>query len=58
MGYMGGIDDDERALFQSMILHFVQALNAERQKTAELQRRLDLAEERLRFFDGIHYGIV
>lgn len=58
MGYMGGIDDDERALFQSMILHFVQALTAERQKNAELTRRLELAEDRLKFFDAAHYGIV
>jgi hypothetical protein len=55
---MGGLDDDERALFQSMILHFVQALNAERQKNAELQRRLEVAEDRLRFFDAAHYGIL
>jgi hypothetical protein len=52
------MDDDERTLFNAMIAHFVTALNAERGRNADLQRRLDCAEARLKFFDAAHYGIV
>lgn len=54
---LGFMDDNERALLTSTILHFVTALNAERQRAAELTRRLEVAEERLRLLDAVHYGL-
>jgi hypothetical protein len=58
MGYIGGMDDDERALLTSTLYHFVVKLNEERSKSADLQRQLDCANERLRLLDVRHYGIV
>lgn len=58
MAYLGGIDDDERALFSGMILHFVQALNAERNRTADLTRELDCMRERVQLLEAAAYGLI
>lgn len=58
MHFLPPVDDEERTLFNAMLAHFAQALNTERGKNADLQRRLDCAEARLRFFDAAHYGLV
>lgn len=58
MGYIGGLDTDERAFLESLISHFVLKLNEERRHSADLQRQLDCANERLRLLDAVHYGLV
>ena len=58
MAYLGNISDDERAMFHAMISHFVAALNAERGKTAELTRRLEVADERLKLLEAAAYGLI
>lgn len=58
MAYLGGIDDDERSMFQAMISHFVSALNDERGKTADLTRQLDCLRERLQLLEAAGYGLI
>lgn len=56
MTYLGGLDDDERSMFQAMIAHFVSALNDERGKTADLTRQLECERERIQLLEAAGYG--
>jgi hypothetical protein len=53
---LGGLDVDEREMLQMMILHYVQALNAERSKSADLTRRLECERERVALLEVAAYG--
>lgn len=56
--YLGGLCGDERQQLTEMLCHFVARLNEERARAADLERRLEAAEARLRFFEASHYGAI
>lgn len=45
-------------MLHDLVHTFVVKLNVERRLTADLTRRLEAANERLRVLDAVHYGIV
>jgi hypothetical protein len=53
---LGGLDHDERQMLHDLVAHFVNALNAERARVADLARKLDAANARLELFTGASYG--
>lgn len=57
MSYLGGLDSDERSMFQAMISHFVLKLNEERARTADLTRQLECANERISLLEMQAYGL-
>lgn len=57
VGGMGGVDSDERQMYLDLILSFVNRLNGERTKTAELTRKLAAATERLELLEMTCYGL-
>lgn len=57
MAYLGGMDNDERSMFQSLIAHFVNRLNDERRLTAELRDKLEAADERISLLEMQAYGL-
>jgi hypothetical protein len=52
-----GLDHEEWALTQAIIAHYAKALAEARDKCADLQRRLDCANERLKVLEGVYYGV-
>jgi hypothetical protein len=57
MTYLGGLSGDEREMFQTLLAHFVDKLNEERLRTAELSRQMDIANERLALLEAAAYGM-
>lgn len=57
MAYLGGMDNDERSMFQSLIAHFVNRLNDERRLTAELRDKLEAADERISLLEAAAFGL-
>jgi len=53
---LGGLEGDEREQLQQLICHFVNRLNEERALSADLARRLAVAEQRVSFLEAAHYG--
>lgn len=51
-----GLDHEEWALTQAIIAHYAKALAEARDKCADLQRRLDAANERLSLLECSIYG--
>jgi hypothetical protein len=56
VAYLGGLDDDERSMFQSLIAHFVDRLNDERGRSADLTRQLEAMRERISLLEMQAYG--
>lgn len=56
MAYLGGLDDDERTMFQTMVAHFVNKLNEERERSAKLSRQLESMRERVQLLEAAAYG--
>jgi hypothetical protein len=54
---LGGMDNDERAMFQSLIAHFVNRLNDERRLVGELRDKLETAHERISLLEMQAYGL-
>lgn len=52
-----GLDHEEWALTQAIIHHYAMQLSEARNKLADLQRRLDCANERLHVLEGVYYGV-
>ena len=57
MAYLGGLSGDEREMFQTLLAHFVDKLNEERLRTAELTRQMDIANERISLLEAAAYGM-
>lgn len=55
MTYLG-LDDDERKMFQMLVAHFVDALNEERGRNADLVRQVDCMRERVSLLEMQAYG--
>jgi hypothetical protein len=58
MSYLGGLNDDERSMYQSMIHRFALALQEERQRAADLTRQLECERERIALLEAAGYGII
>jgi hypothetical protein len=56
MAYLGGIDSDEREMFQTLIHHFSLKLHEERARIADLTRRLECAQARISLLEAAGYG--
>jgi hypothetical protein len=52
-----GLDHEEWALTQAIIAHYAKALAEARDKCADLQRRLDCANERMALLEMSAYGV-
>lgn len=57
MSYMGGVDADERQLYQDLLVSFANRLSAERAKTADLMRQNAALTERLELLEATYYGL-
>jgi len=57
MAYLGGLDDDERAMLHDLVNTFVMKLNIERRLTADLTRQLEAAKERIELLEAAAYGL-
>jgi hypothetical protein len=56
--YLGGLDDDERTMFQTLIHHFALKLQEERAKNADLTRQLECERERIKLMECAAYGFL
>jgi hypothetical protein len=54
--YMGGVNDDERHMYETLVNHFALRLHEERSKTADLTRQLDCMRERISILETGAYG--
>jgi hypothetical protein len=52
-----GLDTEEWLLMQQVITHYARQLHEAREKAADLQRRLDAAQERMELLEGLAYGM-
>jgi hypothetical protein len=50
------LEHDERRMLNDLIAHFVTALNVERGKSAELERKLSAMAERVILLEAAAYG--
>ena len=57
MSCLGGMDEDERQTFLTLVHHFALKLQEERQHSADLTRQLDCARERLELLEAAAYGL-
>jgi hypothetical protein len=57
-GGLGGLDADERAMYQELLVSFANRLSGERQKTADLRRQLEAATQRLAVLEAVSYGAI
>lgn len=54
---LGGLEHDERRMLNDLISHFVQALNKERARSADLALKLETASARLELLEAAAYGL-
>jgi hypothetical protein len=54
---LDSLGPDERAMFQDLLVHFVNALNVERRLTADLTRQLETLRERIQLLEAAAYGL-
>lgn len=53
---LGGLDDDERTMYTSMVHHFAMRLNEERAHSADLVRQIECLRERISLLECAAYG--
>lgn len=51
------LESEDWALMHQIITHYVTQLGEAREKIADLQRRLDAANERMALIEGLNYGV-
>jgi hypothetical protein len=54
--YMGGVNDDDRHMYETLVNHFALRLQEERARTADLTRQLDCMRERISILETRAYG--
>jgi hypothetical protein len=57
MSYLGGVDEDERSMFQTLLHHFALKLQEERLRIADLTRQLECERERVKLLEMQAYGL-
>lgn len=57
MAYLGGVDNDERAMLHDLIGVLVDRLNVHRRLNDDLTRQLEGERERIRLLEAAAYGL-
>jgi hypothetical protein len=55
---LGGLDDDERRMYTSMVHHFALRLNEERSRCADLERQIECMRARISLLEAAGYGLI
>lgn len=53
---MSGLDSEEWMMMHQIVTHYAHQLQTERDRVADLQRRLDAALARQELLEGLAYG--
>lgn len=57
MGYLGGMDSDERETLHELISLLLDRLDTQRRLAEDLTRQLEAERERLQVLEALHYGL-